>query len=306
MEKTQPLVSIVTPSYNQGRFIRETIESVLSQDYSPIEYWVMDGASTDDTVEILKTYGKRILWVSEKDHGQSHAVNKGWRRSKGEILGWLNSDDIYLPGAVRKAVEFLEGNPSVAAVYGEGYHIREDGSIIERYPTEPFSDQRLKETCFICQPTVFIRRNVLENVGFLDEGLNFCMDYDLWFRIAKEYRWGYLPEYLACTRFYPDAKTLARRAEAHREILKVVYRHQGSVPPSWIYGYGHAILEQYLDRSKPWVNPFFVLALICLSLLKFLRYNRKVPISEYGRWWYWLKNYFHWKWLRSGSVAGKK
>jgi len=211
-----------------------------------------------------------------------------------------------LPGAVRKAVEFLKENHSVGAVYGEGYHIREDGTIIERYPTEPFSDQRLKETCFICQPTVFIRREVLENVGFLDEGLDFCMDYDLWFRIAKKYRWGYLPEYLACTRLYCDAKTLARRAEAHREILRVVYWHCGSVPPSWIYGYSHAVLEQYLDRSKPWVNPFFVLALICLSLLKFLGYNRKVPISEYQRWWYWLKNYFHWKWLRSGAVGKKK
>lgn len=293
------MVSIVTPSFNQGRYIRETIESVLSQNYTPIEYLVIDGGSADETVSILKNYGNRFYWVSEKDRGQSHAINKGWRRAKGEILAWLNSDDIYLPGAVRKAVEFLERNPTVGAVYGEGYHIREDGTIIERYPTEPFNPQRLKETCFICQPTVFVRRKILDDVGYLDESLKFCMDYDLWFRITKKYSWGYLPDFLACTRFYADTKTLSQKSAVHREILMVVYRHHHSVPPSWVYAYGHAVLEKYLDRKKPWIIPFFILGLISLSSWEFFKYNRRVPFSELRLWLEWVKHHFPRKWLRS-------
>lgn len=293
-------MTVVTPSYNQGRFIRETIESILSQDYSPLEYMIMDGGSTDETLEILKDYGDRLHWVSEKDRGQSHAINKGWGRARGEVLAWLNSDDIYLPGAISKAVDYFEKNAGAGAIYGEGYHIREDGTVIERYPTEPFNAQRLKETCFICQPTVFIRKRVVEDVGFLDESLKYSMDYDLWFRIAKRYAWGYVPEFLACTRFYAATKTLGQRAAVHREILSVVYRHYRTVPPSWIYGYGHAVLEQHLNRSKPWVNPIFVVALIGLSTWKFLQFNHRVPASEYRRWWQWLRHFFHWKWLKSG------
>ena len=158
----------------------------------------------------------------------------------------MNSDDIYLPGAVSKAVAFLEENPAIGAVYGEGYHIEEKGEIIERYPTEPFDRKRLIETCFICQPTVFIRRSVLEQVGLLDEKLHYAMDYDLWFRIARHHEMGYIKEYLACTRFYAETKTLGQRVQAHREILEVVDRHAGFVPPSWIYGYAHAFWERYL------------------------------------------------------------
>lgn len=275
-----PLVTVVTPSYNQGRFIEQTIESVLSQDYSPIEYMVFDGGSTDETLKILKKYGDRFYWVSEKDQGQSDAINKGWRRARGEILAWLNSDDVYLPGAVSKAVAFLESHPETGAVYGEGYHTEEDGRIIERYLTEPYNWERLKETCFICQPTVFIRRAVLKEVGFLDQNLQYCMDYDLWFRIAMKYSLGYLPKYLACTRFYRETKTLGQRFQVHREILKVVYRHHQSVPATWVYGYSNAFWERYFDRSKRMGNFFFFVGLISLSVIKFLEYNHRVPFSK--------------------------
>jgi len=189
-----PLVSIVTPSYNQGRFIRETIESVLSQDYPHTEYMVIDGGSTDTTVAVLRGYGQRFFWTSEPDRGQAHAVNKGWMMARGEVWGWLNSDDLYLPGAVGNAVDYLVSHPDVGMVYGEAYHVSEEGIIIERYPTEPFDASRLGDTCYICQPTVFIRRTVVEDVGFLDESLNYCIDYDLWIRIAKRYRIGYVRE----------------------------------------------------------------------------------------------------------------
>ena len=283
-----PLITVVTPSYNQGRFIKDTIESVLSQDYSPVEYMVMDGGSSDETISILNNYRDRFYWVAEKDKGQSNAINKGWGRAQGDILAYLNSDDIYLPQALSKAATYLVKHPEVAAVYGEGYHIKEDGTVIERYPTEPYNRKRLAETCFICQPTVFVRRSVLEEIGFLDESLSYCMDYDLWFRIAERCTWGYLPEYLACTRLYSETKTMGKRAEAHKEIMKVVYRHNHFVPPNWIYAYGHALCERYFNRGKKWGNRLFIMMLICISLIKFMEYNHYVPRSEWSRWREWV------------------
>ncbi len=303
---SHPLVTIVTPSYNQGRFIGETIASVLSQDYSNIEYLVIDGGSKDETLKILESYGDRFPWVSEKDKGQAHAINKGWRRAQGTYLAWLNSDDIYLPGAVSKAVAFLEKNLNKAAVYGEGYHIEEDGRVIERYPTEPFDRRRLIETCFICQPTVFIRRAVLEKIGFLDETLQYCMDYELWLRLANKFEFGYLPDYLACTRFYRKTKTLGQRAQVHREILEMVHRRFGSVPPSWVYGYAHAFWEKYFDRSKPIENLFFIAGVIGLALERFLRYNHRVPLSEFRRWWRWLRPRWQRKSLSPSACRRKK
>jgi glycosyltransferase involved in cell wall biosynthesis len=252
----------------------------------------MDGGSNDETISILNNYRDRFYWTSEKDEGQANAINKGWSCAKGDILAYLNSDDIYLPNALSKTAAYLEKHPEAAAVYGDGYHIKEDGTVIDRYPTEPYDRKRLAETCFICQPTVFIRRRVLEEIGFLDESLSYCMDYDLWLRIAERYPWSYLPEYLACTRFYPETKTLGKRVEAHKEIMKVVFRHNHFVPPSWIYGYGHALCERYFDREKPSGNLLFITVLISVSLIKFIKYNHCVPISEWKRWREWVMRNF--------------
>jgi glycosyltransferase involved in cell wall biosynthesis len=292
-----PEITIVTPSLNQGRFIRRTIESVLCQDGVAIEYLLFDGGSTDETLEILRQYGGRFYWVSEKDRGQAAAVNKGWRRARGKYLGWLNSDDIYLPGALAQAVAFLEARPGAAAVYGEGYHIAEDDRKIERYPTEPFDRKRLGETCFICQPTVFLRRSVVEEVGYLDESLHYAMDYDLWFRIARRYGMFYSKSDWACTRFYPGSKTLGHRLQAHREILKVVQRHTGAVPPSWVYGYAHAVMERHLDRSRGLHPLLFPAGLILISAKTFWQFNRRVPLAECRRWWTWLRGNFQWRYF---------
>src|SRR5207253_836839 len=135
----QPLVSIITPSYNQGRFIRATIESVLGQDYPNIEYIIMDGGSKDETASIAREYSRRLTFISERDRGQSDAINKGFRMARGEIVSWLNSDDIILPGAVRSAVEAFERVPSAGAVYGDGYLIDLVGNVNSRFPSnEPF------------------------------------------------------------------------------------------------------------------------------------------------------------------------
>jgi glycosyltransferase involved in cell wall biosynthesis len=282
---TLPFVTIVTPSYNQGRFIRAAIESVLEQDYPRIEYLVIDGGSTDESVPILREYSDRLRWVSEPDHGQAHAINKGWRQARGSILAYLNSDDLYMPGAVAQAVAALVAHPEAAGVYGEGYHVDEEGRILERYPTEPFDVDRLRETCFICQPTVFLRRDAIESAGLLDESLRYCMDYDLWIRLARAGRiLTYTPHHLASTRLHADAKTLGQRGPAHAEILKVVRRHFGRVTPSLVYGHAHAVLG--LQNRDP--SSLDRLALIGISFATFLRYNRSVPRSAWSLWWLWL------------------
>jgi glycosyltransferase involved in cell wall biosynthesis len=282
-----PLVTIVTPSYNQGRFIRATIESVRKQDYPRIEYLVMDGGSTDETVSILREYSDRLRWVSESDHGQAHAINKGWRQARGSILAYLNSDDVYLPGAIAQAVAALEAHPEAAAVYGEGYHVDEEGRVLERYPTESFNPDRLQETCFICQPTVFLRREAVERAGYLDESLRYCMDYDLWIRLTRAGKiLSHTPHYLASTRLHADAKTLDQRGQAHAEILRVTYRHFGRVAPSLVFGYAHAVLG--LQNREASIRDR--LSLIGISLATFLRYNRRVPRSAWPVWWIWLRD----------------
>jgi glycosyltransferase involved in cell wall biosynthesis len=243
-----PLVSIITPSYNQGQFIKETIDSVLSQDYPNIEYIVMDGGSTDDTVEILKSYSDRITWVSEKDGGQADAVNKGLRIAKGQIIGWLNSDDTYLEGAISKAVAFLESHPRTDMVYGEGYYIDKRSQITGRYDTEKYNISRLAETCIICQPTAFFRKQLSDNVGGLDPDLHLCMDYDLWMRFAFKGTISYMPEYLATSRMYEENKTLSRRSDVFREVCSTVKRHYNYVPFSWASGHAHYLAGQTAGR----------------------------------------------------------
>lgn len=232
-----PLISVITPSYNQGPFIRDTIESILSQDYPNIEYLVMDGGSTDETVSILKSYGDRIQWVSERDGGQADAVNKGIQRARGKYIGWLNSDDTYLPGAIRAAVSYLEARPFVDVVYGEGYHVDREGKILDRYPTEKFSLKHLAEDCFICQPTAFIRKSILDQVGGLDASRQLCMDYELWMKIGHAGHMAYTPKYLATSRMYEENKTLSRKEEVYTEIFETVTKYYGYLPMSWIYGY---------------------------------------------------------------------
>ncbi len=228
-----PLVSIVTPSFNQGRFIRDTIESVLSQDYPNLEYLVMDGGSSDETLSILRSYGDRLTWRSASDSGQADAVNSGFRLSRGEILGWLNSDDTYEPGAVKAAVQHLTAHPDIAVIYGNAYYIDHHNTVIGTHPTEDFSMSRIAETCVIGQPSAFIRRDALEAVGMLDPTLQYCMDYDLWIRLGPRYRIDRIDRFLASIRRHPNTKSFSQLDQMLRELYAVSERSFGRVPPHW-------------------------------------------------------------------------
>lgn len=235
--KDFPFVTIITPSYNQGKFIKETIESVLSQDYGNLEYWIIDGGSTDETVDILKSYGDRINWVSEKDGGQADAVNKGILRAKGSIIGWLNSDDTYLEGAISHIVNYFIDYPETDMVYGEGFFIDTKSNIIDRYNTEKFDWKRLAERCIICQPTAFFKKDIVNKVGLLDVNLDLCMDYELWMKIAGKGNIRYTSKYLATSRMYLENKTNSRKSDVYKEACKIIYKHYGYVTLNWLYGY---------------------------------------------------------------------
>lgn len=273
-------ITVVTPSYNQGIYIKRTIDSVLSQGIEDLEYIVMDGGSTDETVDILKSYGDQIIWKSEKDKGQTDAVNKGIKASHGEIIGWLNSDDIYYPGAIKKVLEVFEKHPEVNVVYGNANHIREDDSFIEEYYTEDFDYERLKDICFICQPSLFFRRSVVDKYGYLDDKLQYCMDYDYWLRLGKGERFYRLNELIAGSRLYDDNKTLGARRKVHEEMLTMQEKNLGKASEKWIYNLAHVIVDEMeIPRIKDErTNPEFAKMLAKVSAKEFLKHYKYIPL----------------------------
>ncbi len=223
-----PLVSVVTPSYNQGRFLRRTIDSVLAQTYPRIEYLVMDGGSTDETLDVLRSYGGRVRWVSERDRGQAHAINKGFALSRGAVRAYLNSDDVLLPHAVERAVEHFRRHPDHDLVYGQADIIDEDDRVTGQWPTEDYSFERLLATCFICQPAAFWRTRIAERVGPFNEALHNALDYEYWLRIDRAGGGvGHVHEVLARARMYAETKTLSAPLRMYREIIDVCRRVGG-------------------------------------------------------------------------------
>jgi glycosyltransferase involved in cell wall biosynthesis len=293
--------SVVTPSFYQGRFIERTIQSVLAQKSSNIEidYVICDAGSKDETLEVLKFYEDQVRWVSEPDKGQADAVNKGIAMTTGDIIAWINSDDIYYPGAFEAVRAIFEAHPDVLALYGDADHIDEQDEFLEAYPTESWNYERLRETCFLCQPAVFFRRSLVERFGGLDDSLKYCMDYDLWLRWGKYISFHYLPQKLAGSRLYKNNKTLGQRIAVHYEINEMFRCKFGKVPEKWIFGYAHVKVEETfnLDRTKVRQNLRFVDFLIYNSLWAFWHWNHWISLealSKIGFWWFgsriaWLK-----------------
>jgi glycosyltransferase involved in cell wall biosynthesis len=213
-----PLVSIVTPSYNQARFLEATLRSVLEQDYPNIEYLVVDGASTDGSVDIIRSYADRLTWwVSEKDSGQSEAINKGMRRARGEFVGWLNSDDVYLPGAVSAAVAAFRTSPAAAVVYGDALAIDADGRSFNLMRARQYSLVDLMAFNIICQPAAFMRRSVLEQVNYLNPACHLLMDTLLWMNMGRIAPLVYVPQVWAAARYHDQAKNRTSGAAYGRE-----------------------------------------------------------------------------------------
>lgn len=219
-------ISVVTVSFNQGRFIRQNIESVLEQEYPNFEHIIIDGGSTDETVSILKEY-PHLNWVSEKDKGQSDGLNKGFKKATGDIIAWINSDDMLAPGALEKVNQFFETNPDKSVVTGNQIIIDEYGKTVRTIPATSFSyDHLLNGTrTSVMQNSTFFRRSVLLDVGYLDERFHYTMDHELFVRIAAKYKSYAINENLACFRIWDESKTNTSQIRFFKELIKVKRIH---------------------------------------------------------------------------------
>ena len=283
----QPLVSIVTPVYQMARFVEETVQSVLAQDYPHIEYIVMDGGSTDGTLEILRRYqrlksGNVVLrCYSEPDRGTADAVNKGFARSHGSVVAYLNADDTYAKDAVSKAVQALMDDPAAEGVYGEANWMGVDGSVIGRYPTRPFEPRLLQTECFICQPASFLRREAFERAGMLDASLDYAYDYEFWIRFAGRFQLRHITDRLAAARMHDGSKTFRDRRKVLREAIKVQGAHFGYAPFRSVLAYtGHLIdgRDQFFDPFRPSVTKYLG------SLPVGWCFNWRRPVSYFREW----------------------
>lgn len=249
----EPLVSIITPSYNQGRFIRKTIESVLNQDYEFIEYIIVDGGSDDNTLEVLEEYKNRITIISEPDKGQSDAINKGFRMAKGEIVAWLNSDDVYEKGCISRVVREFQKNRNIALVYGDGYILDEAGWKIKKFEhTQEFDLWKLVNFWdYIMQPATFFSKEYLRQVGYLDIDLHYCMDWDLWIKLANVGEVQYIEECLACSREYSETKTSTGGKKRLKEIEYLLRAYSGKKVPLGVFSYrASSLFIKYADKKS--------------------------------------------------------
>lgn len=270
-----PLISVVTPSFNQGAFIRETIDSVLNQDYPNIEYHVIDGGSTDNTIEVLKSYGERVRWISEPDRNTEDAVIKGFSRSSGDILASLASDDVYEKGALRKVAEIFAADPEVAMVYGRCHYIDTKSYIIGECPTESFDYDHLAVYNFIAQPSAFFRRSAYEEVGGISLDLLQASDYDLWIRLTKNRKVIYLPEFLSGYRLHYAAKTLGFHDPCAKfeEYIKLTMKYYGWAPANRVYPCCLYRLKAKGENISPLLlktSAFF------FALYEYLRLNKRI------------------------------
>ena len=228
------LVSIVTPSYNQSAFLEETILSVLEQENVDIEYIIIDGGSTDGSLDIIEKYAARLAWwVSESDSGQAEAINKGLSRATGEYIAWLNSDDLYLPGAVAQAALALGANPEVGFVFGDAITIDTQGRKLNDLIFGDWGLEELIAFRIICQPAVFMRRSVLEQACYLDTTYHYMLDHQLWLRLARIAPIQHIPSTWASARHHPEAKNVAQPAGFSDETMRLLewMREQPDLAP---------------------------------------------------------------------------
>jgi glycosyltransferase involved in cell wall biosynthesis len=280
MSTRLPSISLVTPSLNQGRFIRATIESVLSQNYPNLDYRVQDGGSTDETLAVLREYAGRVPFASEKDAGQADAINKGLAGAAGDVLGYLNSDDVLLPGALAAVGEAFASDPELVFVWGRARYLDEAGNVVSPYLVRPDAVARLADACFIAQPAAFFRKSVWDEIGPFDASLHHTMDYDYWLRIAARYpesRTRFLDRELAGCRMHADAKTVAGWSRALDEIFALVKRRTGYVSLWWCVAKWDHLTDGRSQATDPHPVPWRAYP---PAIAEFLRRN---PARLWGR-----------------------
>jgi glycosyltransferase involved in cell wall biosynthesis len=241
----------------------------------------MDGGSKDGTVEILRKYDGKLRWCSERDGGQGDAINKGWHALSGDIFAYINADDTYFPGALQTAVHWLQSHPEMAGVYGNAYWIDDDEKRIDTYPTEAFDRATLGESCYICQPTCFLRTDVLRAVGGFNTAYQVAFDYELWLRLAQTHQLLRVEALLANSRMHRSNKTLRQRTEGFEEASRALRKYNGYVPFRWAHSYASFLLDQRDQFFEPLRPSFtkFVFSLIVGTLL-----NWSSPIRFWKEW----------------------
>jgi|WetSurMetagenome_2_1015567.scaffolds.fasta_scaffold13826_3 glycosyltransferase involved in cell wall biosynthesis len=287
-----PGISIITPSYNQGQYIEETIRSLLLQNYPNLECIVIDGGSSDTTLQILNKYDRFIKWVSEPDEGQTDAINKGLKMASGEIIAYLNSDDLYEPGTFRTIAQAFVECDDIAMIYGNIIHIDEYSRFIEYHETGDLDLARYMSGAFyLPQPSVFFRKCVLRTLGLFDKELHLAMDFDYWLRIILTFKTMYIPQPLAKARIYPQAKSIAldyRYIEERIYILDKIFRqYKLETLRKKVYGYTYFIgaltfMKKYFFRDA-------------------IRYFRLALKTDY---YYLFHPYLYW-WMLEMIIGGK-
>ncbi len=254
-----PTLSLVVPTLNQGRFLAATLESVLGQAYPSLELLVHDGGSTDGTREVLESCRGRVDAVSEPDDGQADAINRGLARARGEVLGYLNSDDLLLPGALEAVGRAFAENAVLKLVYGRAVYVDGEGRTIGPCMTEAWSRRRLADYCFVAQPAAFFRRTLFEEVGPFDTRLHHALDYDFWLRAAERLAADevlYLDRPLAACRLHAEAKTVAGWDRALGEIFDVVRRRTGYLSLWWCVAKWDHRLDGRSQATEPHPVPW--------------------------------------------------
>ncbi|MCQ9204962.1 MAG: glycosyltransferase [Omnitrophica bacterium] len=263
--KPWPKITVVTPNYNYAQFIEETMRSVLLQGYPNLEYIILDGGSTDASIEIIKKYEPWLAhWRTEPDEGQTDAINKGFVMAKGTILAWINSDDIYYPDAFKKASVVLEDNPELALVHGDIMLIDENSALICRWKSHKISLQDMLMGSFIQQTSSFFRKAAIESIGYLDKRLQYVMDYDLWLKIITRYPNTYIPEVLGCARQHEAAKTGLSQYKYWEELIELLTDFSDQ-----------SISKAYLDKALGFMH--------MMAGFTYLRVNETSKVVEHFR-----------------------
>lgn len=284
-----PKISVIMPTFNQANFIKESIDSVLKQHYSNLELIVMDGGSTDKTIDILRKYGSKLIWKSQRDKGQTDAINKGLKMATGDILAYLNSDDLYEADALKKVANFFINNPKKQIIHAKGKYIDGKGDYLEDYPSAIVNRETMFYECNICQPTVFFRRQVYEKIGQFNIKCRNAMDYEYWLRVLNYYPITFVNEYLAKYRLHTGSKTVSLQPAIYKELIKISKKQFGKVSYNWILGYFY--VTRINKEQKPIEQIYNYTYSILVSFLLYLILNKRIPEERVFRIYYnWLRD----------------